>query len=156
MEHQEETTQPELIITEDIRSYIYDTSKWARFLSIVGMVMAGLTALAAFATTAMIASMNAVVGEAANPYAKMGSGLLTFIMLLVALLYFYPSLLLFKYSSSAKSAVLYGDQASLTGAMSKMKSFFKFWGILTIFIICCYFLAIIFGIVVGLSAGAVS
>ena len=42
IEEQEETTsQQQLIITEEIRSYIYDVAKWANFLAILGFIIAG-------------------------------------------------------------------------------------------------------------------
>jgi hypothetical protein len=90
-------------------------------------------------------------GEANNPYAALGTGVLTVICLLVALIYFYPSLLLFKYANAAKQAVLYADQATLAVAMSKMKSFFKFWGILTIVFLTFYVLSILVTIVASIG-----
>jgi len=149
--HQEPEMET-LVITEDIRSYIYESAKWSKFLSIVGFVFTGFMVLVAFSAGGIISTMNSIVGEANNPYAKLGGGALTVIMLLFALLYFYPSLLLFNYSSAAKKAVLFGDQPNLAVAMSKMKSFFKFWGILTIVGLGFYLLIILFAVIVNISA----
>ncbi|TKC03947.1 DUF5362 family protein [Pedobacter frigoris] len=131
----------ELIVTEDIRSYIYETAKWAKFLSVVGFVVAGWLIMLAFSASAFETALNQTPGGA--QFAAMGSTVLTIFCLLSALLYFYPSLMLFKYSTAAKNAVLFAEQESLVVAMSKMKSFFKFWGILTIAIIAFYALALI-------------
>ena len=40
MEDLEQTPQEvKLIVTEEMRSYIYEISKWARFLSIIGFIL---------------------------------------------------------------------------------------------------------------------
>lgn len=152
-----EETQPDhtevetLIITEDIRSYIYETAKWAKFLSVMGFVFCVLIILLALSLPSILAAMSAM-GK--NPLMGVASGVITAIYILIALLYFYPSLMLFKYANSAKKAVLFLDQASLGEAMSKMKSFFKFWGIVTIAILGFYAVALLFGIVAGMGAAA--
>lgn len=139
-----------LIITEDIRSYIYDTAKWTKFLSVIGFVFCAMTAMAAFSASAFISALAAM--DPANPLVKIGSETLTVGYLLMALILFYPSFLLFKYSTAAKTGVLYADQEQLNEAMSKMKSLFKFWGIVTIVVIALYMIAIFLGIVAGVAA----
>lgn len=149
---EKETEQPEnesLVITEDIRSYIYETAKWAKFLSIVGFVFCVLIVICAFFVPAVLSSM-ASMGRP-NPLAGVGSAAITIIYLLIGLLYFYPSLMLFKYATAAQKAVLFLDQQSLGEAMSKMKSFFKFWGILTVIIIGFYAVGILFAVVASIG-----
>lgn len=34
-----------LVVTEEMRSYLYDMSKWARFLSVVGFVISAFLTL---------------------------------------------------------------------------------------------------------------
>ncbi|WP_214229072.1 DUF5362 family protein [Pedobacter sp. B4-66] len=163
-ENPEETTQNEpqeveevlLTVTEDIRSYIYETARWTKFLSIVGFVLTGIMILVSFSAGALISTMNDRVGVANNPWAALGGGFLTVVFLLSALLYFYPSLLLFKYANSAKQAVLFGDQPALSAAMGKMKSFFKFWGIITITVLGLYIISFLLGVVAYLGAGNVA
>lgn len=130
----------ELVVTEEIRSYIYETAKWARFLSIVGFVVTGWLIIIAFSASAFETAFKQRPGG--EQLAELGSTVLMIFFLLTALIYFYPSLMLFKYATAAKAAVLYGDQDSLNTAMGKMKSFFKFWAILTIVILAFYAIAI--------------
>ncbi|TCD00325.1 DUF5362 family protein [Pedobacter psychroterrae] len=155
MENIEEKEPEVLIITEDIRSYIYETAKWANFLSIVGFVFTALMVLCTFGVGAFMSLMNNAMG-AANPYAALGTAGLTVVLLFCALIYFYPSLLLFKYANAAKKAVLFADQATLSIAMGKMKSFFKFWGILMIVVLAFYGLIFLFGIIAGIGAAGVA
>lgn len=136
-----------LMITEDIRSYLYETAKWTKFLSIVGFIITALMVLISLSVSSVMQSMSEM--PAYQGLAGLNPGIITFVYLLVALVYFYPSFLMFKFSSSAKLAVLYGSQEDLSVAMSKMKSIFKFWGILTIVFIALYVL-----MVIGISVGA--
>jgi hypothetical protein len=149
--------QPEpvlLTITEDIRSFIYESSKWTKFLSIVGFVFTGLMVMLSLSVGAIMSSMNSMVGAQNNPYAAMGTGFLTVFLLITAAIYFYPSFILFNFSAAAKQAVLYGDQESLSTAMGKLKSFFKFWGILLIVILGFYALAIVTAIIGAIGAAS--
>jgi hypothetical protein len=140
-ELQEDAEVDALWITEDIRSYIYDAAKWTRFLSIVGFVLTAMFVMSAFSVGAMLSALSTTMPG--NPMLKLGSGVWTVVYLLFALLQFYPSFLLYKFSSSATKAVLFADQPSLGEAIGKLKSFFKFWGILTIVIIALYVLMIV-------------
>ena len=156
MDHLEENNPEEnleqgntLVVTEDIRSHIYETAKWARFLAIVGFLTSGVLIMVAFSASAFENALTQTPGG--QQMAELGSTMLTVIMLLSALLYFYPSLMLFKYASAAKTAVLYQEQESLSVAMAKMKSFFKFWAILTIVTISFYVISIFTAVFFTLS-----
>ena len=140
-EFQEEEEVGSLWITEDVRSYIYDMAKWARFLSIVGFVFSAMIVLSAFSTGALMTGLAA--SSPGNPLLALGATGLTIIYLLVGLIQFYPSFLLYKFSTAAMQAVLFADQEGLSTAMAKLKSFFKFWGILTIVFLVFYILAVI-------------
>lgn len=149
--HEEEDGAIRLIITEDIRSYIYQAAKWAKFLSIVGFIVTGLMVMIALSVQTVMQSLSEI--PAYSGLAALGSGVIMFFYLLLALLYFYPSYLMYKFSSSAKLAVLYGNQESLGEAMTKMKSIFKFFGILTVAFISIYVLMVVlFSIGAGIAA----
>jgi len=154
VEHEDEMEA--LIITEDIRSYIYETAKWTHFLSIVGFILTGLMVVSAFTVGPLMSTIGNAMGPGGALISKLGGGFITVLYLFIALFYFYPSLLMFKYSRSAKTAVLFADQPSLSIAMSKMKSLFKFWGIFTIVIIAFYILAIVFMVVAGVGAATMA
>jgi len=140
-EFQSEEEVDALWISEDVRSYIYDMAKWARFLSVVGFVFSAMIVLSAFSTGAFMTGLAA--SSPGNPLLALGATGLTVIYLLVGLLQFYPSFLLYKFSTAAMQAVLFADQEGLSIAMGKLKSFFKFWGILTIVFLVFYILAIV-------------
>ncbi len=146
-ENIEEKEQPQLIVSEDMRSYIYDTTKWAKFLAIVGFVISGFLILTSF-TIGPAMQTNAELAAAMGK-----SGFTSFGITLVCLLYafavFYPSLLLFKYANKAQFGVLYSEQASLDEAFGKLKSLFKYWSVITIIGIVLYIVLVVFSAVIG-------
>lgn len=148
----QEQDVPPLVVSEDLRSHIYEMAKWARVLAIVGFVFSGFMVLASFSAPAIIDSVSQTMGEKNNPYAAIGGSGMMIAILLFALLYFYPSLMLFKFSNLSKSAVLYGDQENLNAGMAALKSFFKFIGIVTLVVVVFYGL-IVFLAIIGRSAG---
>ena len=130
-----------LVVTEEMRSYLYDITKWAKFLSIIGFVISVFIILAAFSIPAIINSNPAVAAQMGQLGAS-GATIITVIYFILGLLLFYPSILLNKVANKGKQGVLFGDQESLNQAVSNLKSLFKFWGIVTIAIIAFYFLMI--------------
>ncbi|MCZ4222192.1 DUF5362 family protein [Pedobacter rhodius] len=139
---EQEPQEIKLIVTEEMRSYIYEISKWARFLSIIGFILSAFLIIGSFGIGAALTSNPAMLAQL-GPLAGAGAMGITLVYLVLALLYFYPSLLLFRFSNKGKQGILYGDQESLNDAMLNMKSLFKFWGIFTIVIMICYFLFVL-------------
>jgi len=134
----------QLVVTENMRSYIYDMAKWANFLAIVGFVISGFLILASF-TLGSAMQTNPELGE---KILAMGLTPMAFtiFLLLYAFAVFYPSLLLFKYSVKARLGVLFADQASLEDSLSKMKALFKYLGIMVLIFISVYLLAFIISV----------
>lgn len=135
-------SEVKLVVTEEMRSYFYEIAKWASFLAIVGFAFAGITILSAF-TIGAVMNSNPQLLAMANTMGAAAGVVFTVMFLILAFAIFYPSLLMFKYAAKAKLGVLYGDQASLDEAMSKLKSLFKYWGIITIVYLGFYALMII-------------
>jgi len=144
--------QINLIVTEEMRSYIYEMAKWASFLAIVGFVFTGVTiifALTVGAATNTSPELTAMLGQ----LGAAGQVALTIIFLVLAFIIFYPSLLLFKYANKAKYGVLYGEQVSLNEAFAKLKSLFRFWAIITILYIGLNILAFLSTVMTKVAAG---
>ncbi len=149
-ESQETPNNLNLIVNEEIRSYIYEIAKWANFLAIVGFVFTGFMVISAFTVGAVINSSPQLL-TMADSLGSIASIVFTIMLLIMAFAIFYPSLLMFKYAAKAKLGVLYGEQASLDEAMGKLKSLFKYWGILTIIYLAVYLLIIISTIMGGVA-----
>lgn len=140
-----------LTITSDIRDYLKETAKWGKLLSIVGFVMmAILVVFALFAGTIMATAMSQL--DSIGGAGALGGGMISVIYILMALLYFFPLLYLYRFSSKIQVALNSDDQQYLSEAFRNLKSLYKFMGILMAIMLCFYALAI----VMALAGGALA
>jgi uncharacterized membrane protein len=139
MEHQDNLLS-ELAIDASGAQHLRSIASWGKFLSIIGFIACALFVVLAFFAGAIMSSIDS--------YGSYGSGLgavMTVVYLIVAIIYFIPTLFLFQASVKLRSAIDATDQVLLNEGLGKMKSCFKFWGIVTIVLISFYLLAFIFG-----------
>jgi hypothetical protein len=128
----------ELQFDHESTSFLSETAKWAKFLSIVGFVFTGILVLVAFFLGKLLGSL--------SPFgaALSGVGFLSTVFYLgLAALIFFPNWFLFNYARKIQTAFLHNDQATLNASLGSMKSYFKFMGILTIVILSIYIIFII-------------
>ncbi|TAE37493.1 MAG: hypothetical protein EAY66_05750 [Sphingobacteriales bacterium] len=124
-------------------AFLLETAKWGKFLSIAGFVASGLLILIALF---FIFGSKGLNTSAQGLPASMGAAL-GYIYLILGAIYYFPSKHLYDFSFYGKQALLINDQESLTYALGKLKSVFKFWGIATIVIMAIYALILIIAIV---------
>ncbi|GJM31309.1 MAG: hypothetical protein DHS20C18_03100 [Saprospiraceae bacterium] len=139
--------QMNLHLSEDNKSDLIATAKWAKFLSIVGFVMMGLMLLGIFAASSMMAYM---LQESTG--GLIGSGVIIVFYLILLGIFFFPLLFQFRFANKALVAVETGNQSALTGAFSNLKSMYKFWGIYTAIILGLYGLILVGSLLIGIGS----
>jgi Family of unknown function (DUF5362) len=150
MEENNPSSLFELVIDHESSSFLNETARWGKFLSIVGFVTCGLLAVASF-FIGSIMSRSALASYSADGAGAYGAGFaagITAVYLAIAVLYFFPCLYLYRFSVRLKAALNGNDQVQLNQALKNQKSLFKFIGILTIIVLAFYALALIV-IVIG-------
>lgn len=128
----------ELQIDELSNSYLMETAKWAKFLSILGFVLLGLMLLAGISLAFSFGAL--LSGSGRSELAKtigVGVG-----YILVCSLYFFPCLYLYRFASNMKIALQAGESIQLQTSFKNLKSSFRFVGILTIIVLALYVFAI--------------
>lgn len=129
------------------RSYLSETAKWAKFLSIIGFVICGLLVIASFFIGTVFSTSFGRYREFNDTPSFAGLGILvTLLYLAIGVLYFFPCLFLFRFANHMRNALNSNDQLTLNKSFQNLKSMFKFVGILTIIVISFYILAFIGGI----------
>lgn len=139
----DDNDSPQLSLDDIAKEHLLKTSKWMNFLSIIGFIGIGLIVLAAFFVGSFFSSLpfNELDGFSQMPT---GFGFLfSTIYLLMALLYFFPTLFLYQYASKLRSALDNSDSFDLRIAFSKQKSLYRFWGIFTIIVLGFYAITIL-------------
>ncbi|NWJ52867.1 MAG: hypothetical protein HXX14_18600 [Bacteroidetes bacterium] len=126
-------------ITNESLSYLSTAAKWAKFLSIIGFVSVGILGL-----LGVFMGISLTLSEKMSAFpAPMPKGLLGLIYVIIAVIYFFPALYLYRFSESTTRSLLLKDTLSLTDAIFNLKKTFKFIGIATIVTISLYILIII-------------
>jgi hypothetical protein len=145
MEPNTSTSLFELQVDHESSSYLRETTRWGKFLAIVGFVLCGLLVLVAlFAGSFMAASFGRLGSGGA------GAGLGAFVSVLyiiVALVMFFPNLYLYNFASKMQVALRNNDQAQLNQSFRNLKSCYRFLGILMIIYLSFLALALIFGVI---------
>ena len=143
METNENLLTAELQIDTTAHAYLAETAKWCNFLSIVGFILSGILAVVALFAGTFLGSLSSRYGGSSS---IMGAGFITVIYLLIAALYFFMSLFLYRFSSKMKTALYSNDQDSLNNSFLNLKNLYKMMGILTIIYLSFLVLALIVGI----------
>lgn len=127
-----------LTLNDQMRDYIHETAKWTYFLSILGLISVGFLALGSLFMGVIFGTMTSQMGYGAS------GGLITILYLGILLLFFFPVLYLFRFSTKVKAAMHSGSDMELTEAFQNLKSHYKFVGILAIVALSLYMLSIMF------------
>lgn len=131
--------------------YLTEAAKWAKFLSILGFILCALMIVVALFAGTLLSASFSQFDSSLSSMGSAGSVFITVWLLLIALLYFFPSLYLFNFASKMQVAIRNNDQVNLNNSFKNLKSCFKFWGIFLVIILCIYAIAITFAIVAGYS-----
>ncbi len=134
-------------ITEEIKSYLYETAKWGKFLSIVAFVFIGLMVI--FMLFILVVGGVAFGISEEDPLASMSMGFIIVFYGLMIAMYFFPTLYLYRFSTKMKTALDANDQQSLSESFMNMKSVFKFWGIFTAVFVGFYAIGILGSLAFG-------
>jgi hypothetical protein len=139
MEPFENHQNPENVIflSSGIKKYLLETSKWGKFLAIMGYVTMGLLIL--IGLIIMLASP--LISRSANVgFPLVIAGIMYTLM---AVLYYFPVTYLYKFSVKMKNGLISNDHKPVTLGFENLKSLFKFMGVFTIIIISLYALILI-------------
>lgn len=139
-----------LSINENSKTELAEAARWARFLAIIGFIMCGLIVLAgifagSFFSMFMSSGMQDFEGMDGGVPAGMG-GIMAVVYIIVALIYFFPCLFLYRFAKQMKTAIATNEQGALNSSFQNLKTLFRFMGILTIIMIVIYVIAILIAI----------
>lgn len=155
MEQDQNTSLFGLGIDQTSKMHLSEAARWARFLAIVGFVVCGLVVLLGIFAGSILSSMMERYGG--NEFRESGTrgftGVISFIYICMAVLYFIPCLFLFRFANHMKAALVTDQQETLNNSFQNLKAMFRFVGILTIIILSIYALVLLVGIAGAASGG---
>lgn len=142
----------ELSIDGASSGFLNETSRWAKFLAILGFVGVGFMIL--FSLVIIGLGNSNPMMEASFKTAGYGNpAVVGIIYLVMAVVSIFPYLYLFQFATKMKTALRSSEQDVLNSAFSSLKSCFKFVGVFTIILLGFFVLAFIIGIVAMMTMG---
>ncbi len=140
----------QLAISTEIKSYLKETAKWAKFFAIIGFVFLALFVVLGLTMGTLMANF---MPPSEIPGANLGAGFFSAYFIAIAALYFFPCYYLLKFANNMKQALASDDQAALAVSFRNLKSCYKFIGILMAIVLGLYAFIIIISLIVGVAGG---
>ena len=126
-------------------NHLNTTRKWTMFFSILGFI--GLGFMLIISLVLMTGGLLNSLPDAAS-FSAAPLGIVGFMYIIIAVLYFFPIYFLLQFSINSKKAILYKDEYLLEKALRNLKNHYMFVGVLTIIMFSFY---IIFVLAFGLG-----
>lgn len=150
----EETTFQEndrMYLSLEAQGFLKETAKWAYFMSILGFIGIGFMVVLALFIGTIFSALNGISGNV-NPMMGIGTGFISGMYLVIALVYFFPIYYLFQFSSKMKKAFKVNDNDLINSSFEHLKSHYKFIGIVSLVFVVLYVLIILFSVLAGAIA----
>ena len=125
-------------LNDQSNKFLFEIAKWATFLSIVGFISIGFMIILSF-------SIGTILSQIPENNIGVSPQFFSFFYLIFAGIYFIPVYYLFQFGSKTKKALINNDADLLTFGLKKLKSHYKFLGIVTIIMVGLNILFLIFG-----------
>lgn len=125
-------------IENETLKHLNTARKWAMFLAIIGFIFLGLIIVIGLIAGTFLTAFNSGEKSLGIP-----ESLMFIPVLLVALLYFFPVLFLFRFSKHTSHAIQTLDKLEFHKAMKNLKSYFAYIGIMIIVVFTFYIAVLI-------------
>lgn len=125
-------------IDQETLNNLNTTRKWTMFLAIIGFIFLGLFIVIGVITGTFLSAFNSGATSMGFP-----ESLLAVIFIILAIVYFFPVLFLFRFSKLTAHAVQTLDKQVLHKAFRNLKSYFVYIGVLIIIVLIFYIVGLI-------------
>lgn len=129
-----------LQVTSVMKKTLLELSKWSKLMAIIGFVSIGFMVLGA---------LFLLGASSYSPLMRFG-GVAAFIYIVIAVIYYFPVMYLYRFSTKLKKAIDFDNQEYLAESFVNLKSHYKFIGIFTLSIFGFYFVIAFIGLMVRL------
>jgi hypothetical protein len=128
-----------IAINEEIKSYLLESAKWCKFLAILGYIGMGILTLVGLLMMVGLPFMS----SSYESVPLFGLGLL---YVLLAVVYYFPTLYLYRFAFRIKQGFYSNDESVLTDGFLNLKKSLRFVGIMIIILLSLYALILVIAI----------
>jgi hypothetical protein len=114
------------------------TRKWTMFLSVLGFIFLGLLIVVGVATSTFLTAFKSKEVNLGVP-----ESLMIVLFIIIAAIYFFPVLFLFRFSRNTRDAIHNHDKLKLEKAFRNLRTYFTYIGVLVIIVLSIYLLALV-------------
>ena len=125
-------------IEENTLKVLDKTRKWTMFFAILGFIGLGLIVIVGIFAGVFLSVFNGGVSPLGFP-----EWMVYVVILICAVLYFFPVLYLFRFSKHTSNAVKTLDKQELHKAFKNLKAYYVYTGVLLIIVLSIYIIAFI-------------
>jgi len=146
------TNRSELTLNADAKDFLRQTGKWAKLLAITSIIFSAMIIVVGLFFGTIMGTLSSFSGQSmSNMYAG-GFGVFMAVFYgIIGLVMMYPGIRLLQFSSKTKQALELNDIESISEAFKRLRSVFRFYGIIVII-----YLALIALMFLGVGIGALS
>lgn len=155
MEQNQDSSLFGLNVDQAGRAHLAEAARWARFLAIVGFVFCALIVLVGLFFGSLMGTLSGRYGG--NPYGDVTAtpgltAVMAIYYVVVALIYFFPCLFLFRFATKMKLSLASNDQEVLNTSFQNLKATFRYMGIVTIVMLVFVILAFLVAFLGAMTA----
>ncbi len=125
-------------IEQESLGHLNTIRKWAMFMSILGFILLGLLIIIGLIMGTFLTAFNSGKAGPGLP-----ESLIIILFILMAAVYFFPVLYLFRFSKHTAKAVETLNKEELKKAIKNLKSYFVYLGVLIVIGLVFYLIALI-------------
>jgi magnesium-transporting ATPase (P-type) len=125
-------------IEEDTLNHLDTTRKWAMFVAIIGFIFLGLIIIIGLLAGTFLTAFNS--GEKAL---GIPDSLMFIPILILAVIYLFPVLFLFRFSKHSSHAIQTFNKLELHKAIKNLKFYFVYIGVLIIIVLSIYIVLLV-------------
>lgn len=125
----------ELEIDHELSGTLTNIAKWGKFIGIAGFIMTGLFLI-------VVLMLGKYLNASLGTFVSAGIGAVAIIYVIIAAMFFFPSLFVFLFSRKVQYALQNTDQQALNSAFANLKIRFMITGIFWIIFFAFWLYAI--------------
>jgi amino acid transporter len=124
---------------EDLKN-LNSTRKWTMFLSVLGFIFLGLLIIVGVATSTFLTAFKSKEVNLGVP-----ESLMIVMFIIIAAIYFFPVLFLFRFSRNTRDAIHNHDKLKLEKAFRNLRTYFTYIGVMVIIVLSIYLQLVLAG-----------
>src|SRR5688500_18895143 len=124
MEQMSNTSLFSLSIDPVTKAHLSETTRWAKFLAIVGFIFLGLILIAGLVMVATMSTLTAGIEQDTQGFGTMaqyGVGLMAFFYIIMVLIMFFPLLFMLRFANKMRAALDRNDQQQFNVSFQNLK-----------------------------------